>query len=193
VKISELVTIVFNAAALFFVGAQVLLARRALKEGSEAQQQQWTRIRRQATIEAWMSTARYRESLTGILPWNDRDPEEVASFLRKINGDHKKLAPVRQYLNYLDNLAVGIKQGTLDIETISMLSGSRIIDIISSYKPHIDNVRRELNRPEIYSSLEDLVDMIAHTNEFARIQMKQIPADQLLPISKKDGETNGRS
>jgi hypothetical protein len=91
---SELVTAFINVAALVFVGAQVLLARRALKEATQAQQREWERQRKQATIEASISTAEYRASLNAVLPWNDRDPKEVAAFLKEARGDRAKLAPV---------------------------------------------------------------------------------------------------
>jgi hypothetical protein len=160
VKASEWITAVINVAALLFVGAQVLLARRALKETGEAQQREWVRRRKQVTIEAVVSTAHYRESLKSVLPWNDRDPQEVAAFLKQAAGDHAKLAPVREYLNHLTDLAVGIKQGVFDLETVSMLEGSRIIGTAESYSHYIADIRRELNNPWTYEDIEELAEML---------------------------------
>jgi hypothetical protein len=84
----------------------------------------------------------------------------MAVFLRKANGDYDKLAPLSEYLNTLEDLAVGVKQGVLDLETISMLSGSRIIDVVTSYAPYMEGIRRELNRPNTWDDLDDLVEML---------------------------------
>lgn len=158
--VSEMITTAVNIAALVFIGCQVLLARRALREGAEAQQQEWVRRRKQATIELEVSTARYRESLKAVLPWNDRDPKEVAAFLKDAAGDRARLGSVREYLNHLEDLAVGIKEGVFDLDTVSMLEGSRIIDTVASYSPYIEGVRRELGRPALYLDIEELAQML---------------------------------
>lgn len=126
---AEMITAAINFAALVFLGAQIMLSRRALRETAESQQEEWNLQRKKASIEASISTARYREALKSVLPWNDRDPEVVAAFLKEANGDRAKLTPVREYLNHLEDLAVGIKQGVFDLGTISMLEGTRIIDV----------------------------------------------------------------
>jgi hypothetical protein len=157
---AETVTAVINLAALVFLGAQVMFARRALKETSEGQQDEWNRQCKKASIEVSISTARYREELRAFLPWNDRDPEEVASFLKATNGDREKLSPVRRYLNHMEDVAVGVRQGVFRLETISMLQGSRIIDTVASYKPYIKYVRQESHRPGIYMYLEELAERL---------------------------------
>jgi len=166
VSTSETISAAINFAALVFLGAQVMLARRALGETAKAQQQEWERQRKKASIEASVSTARYREALKAVLPWNDRDPEEMAAFLKEVNGDHAKLYPVREYLNHLVDIAVGVKQGVFDLDTISMLEGGRIIDVVASYAPYIESVRQEAHRPRIYEDIEDLAELIkAHRQE----------------------------
>ena len=157
---AETITAAVNFAALVFLGAQVMLARRALKETSKGQQQEWERQRKKASIDVSISTAQYREKLKAVLPWNDRDPGGVAAFLRSANGDREKLAPVRQYLNHLEDIAVGVAQGAFDLKTISMLQGSRIVDTVANYTPYIENIRQELRRPEIYSYLEALAQLL---------------------------------
>lgn len=156
----ETITAAINFAALVFLGAQVMFARRALKETSKAQQQEWERQCKKASIEVSMSTARYREELKSGLPWNDRDPEEVAAFLKAANNDHVKLAPVRQYLNHMEDIAVGVTQGVFDLKTIAMLQGSRTVDTVANYMPYIKSIRQELNRPGIYSYLEMLAQLL---------------------------------
>lgn len=77
---AEIITAAISFAVLVFLGAQVMHARRALKETARGQQQEWERQRKKAAIEASVSTARYREALKAVLPWNDRDPEKMAAF-----------------------------------------------------------------------------------------------------------------
>jgi Domain of unknown function (DUF4760) len=160
VSTAEMITMAINFAALVFLGAQVMLARQALRRTAVAQQNEWERQRKKASIDASVSTAHYREALKAVLPWNDRDPEEVADFLRKANGDPSKLAAVREYLNHLEDIAVGVKQAVFDLETISMLEGARIIDTVTSYGPYIESIRKELHRPKIYDDIEDLAEML---------------------------------
>lgn len=159
-SITDAITTAINFAALVFLGAQVMLARKALREAAEGQGREWDRQRRKATIDAIVTTAQYRESLKSTLPWNDRDLEAMAAFFEKVNGDHDRLAPVSGYLNHLDDLAVGVKQGVFDFETVSILEGNRLIDIAASYAPYIDSIRRELNRPTIWDDIDDLVELL---------------------------------
>lgn len=51
-------------------------------------------------------------------------------------------------------------QGVFDLKTISMLQGSRIVDTVTNYTPYIKNIRQELRRPEIYSYLEALSQLL---------------------------------
>ncbi len=159
-SIADAVTAGINFAALLFLGAQVMLARKALKETAKGQEREWERQRRQSSIEVSISTGQYRDSLRSVLPWNDRDPKEVMAFLDDAKDDREKLDPLRQYLNHLDDLAVGVKQGVFDIGTISMLQGSNIIDVFANYTPYIESIRRMLDRPSIYENLEDLAHML---------------------------------
>jgi hypothetical protein len=160
ISTSETVGTVVNVAALLFVGAQVLLARQAIKESTKAQQREWDRLRKQATIEATITTAQYREALRASLPWNDRDPKAVAAFLTKIGDDRSKLMPISEYFNHLTDLAVGVKQGVFDLETLSMLEGGRIIDTAASFAPYFERARRETGRPSVYEDIDELVDML---------------------------------
>lgn len=157
---SGIIQTIVTLAGLLFVGAQVLLARIAINQSAEAQQREWDRLRKQATIEASIATAQYREDLKADLPWNDRDPKVVAAFLSDIERDPAKLGSVRQYFNHLTDLAVGVKQGVFDLETLSMLEGSRIIDTASSFSPYFDKLRRDLARPSIYEDIDELAEML---------------------------------
>lgn len=157
---SEIFTAVINVAALLFVGAQVQLARRALKDSAEGEEKERLRLRKQATIEISARTEHYREAVKAQLPWNDRDPNEVAAFLEAAQNDRAKLAPVRAYLNHLEDLAVGVRAEVYDLETVNLLWGGRILGVAASYAGYIDRIRLELNSPGVYEYFDELVEAL---------------------------------
>jgi hypothetical protein len=159
-SVVDVVTTVINFGALIFLGAQVMLARQAVKKASNGQEEEWLRQRKKASIDASIYTSEYRESLKAGLPWNDSDPKLVAGFLKEAKGDHVKLASVRAYLNSLEDLAVGVKQGVFDLETTYMLSGRRIMETAINYEPYIRSIRKEINSTAVYCELEDLAAML---------------------------------
>ena len=160
-SIAYVITTAINFAALVFLGAQVMLARRAERETAEGQAQEWVRQRRKSSLDALLATTRYRESLKDVLPWNDRDRRAVDAFLKEANGDHQKLAPLREYLNHLEVLAIGVRQDVFDLETVSLSEGGRIIDTVTNYGPYIESVRKELGMPRVYSEIRDLAAKLA--------------------------------
>ncbi|GAA3297699.1 DUF4760 domain-containing protein [Dactylosporangium vinaceum] len=158
--IINVVTLMINIGALFFVGSQVRLARRALNESAEGQEKERLRLRRQATIEMSANTERYREAMKAKLPWNDRDRRQVAEFLEEAWGDREKMALVRAYLNHLEDMAVGVKAEVYDLDTVYMLSGDRLIAAGEGFAGYIGRIRGELKSPSVYEHFEDLVNRL---------------------------------
>ena len=155
---ADVVTSAINFVALVFLAAQVMLARRALKDTALAQREETARQRKQASIDMMVSTSQYRERLKADLPWHDRDPKIVAAFLH--DASVQQLLPLREYLNHLEDLAVGVLQGVYDVEIVAILEGRRIIDAAVSYRPYIDRTREELDRPTIYGDILDLAEIM---------------------------------
>ncbi|AGL18621.1 DUF4760 domain-containing protein [Actinoplanes sp. N902-109] len=153
----NIAAVVINFCALFFVGLQVQLARRALKESAEGQERERLRLRKQATIEMAASTERYEEAMKARLPWNDRDRKQMAEFLEEAWGDTEKMTLVRAYVNHLEDLAVGVKAGVYDLETVYMLSGGRLIAAGEGFAGYVARIRSELKSPDVYEYFEDLV------------------------------------
>lgn len=80
---------------------------------------------------------------------------------------------MREYLNHLEDISVGVKQGVFDPETISLIEGSRITDVVASYAPYIESIRQELRRPAIYDDIEDLAEMLrAHRQQSPAVSGK---------------------
>lgn len=157
---ADAIASLINFSALAFLGAQVMLARQALRETARAQRREWERQRKRSTLETYASGAQYEDKLKSALPWNDRNPEEMAKFFEEAWQDYSKLWPIREYLNYLDCVAVGVKQGVYDLDTVNMMQGGRIIDVAASYAPYIERIRQEIDRSTVYEDLEDLAELI---------------------------------
>jgi Domain of unknown function (DUF4760) len=149
-----------NFAALIFLGAQVMQARRAMDDAAKGQEQEWDRQRKKASLDALVATQEYRASLKASLPWNDRDPSNVAAFLEEAKEDHEKLALVRRYLNSLEDLAIGVKQGVYDLEIIYLSEGERITTTVENYQPYIQGIREELKSQLVYNEINDLANML---------------------------------
>lgn len=91
----------------------------------------------------------------------------MQEFLKEANWDRRKLASLREYLNHLENVAVSVNQRVLDLKTISMSEGGRIIDTVTNYGPYVVKVREEVGTPLLYSELELLARKI---QEFRHVQ-----------------------
>jgi hypothetical protein len=159
-SLANTITLVINFVALVFLGVQVMQARKVASETARGQEREWDRQRKKSSIDAIVATAQYRESLKAVLPANDRDPKAVAAFLEEAKGDNAKLGPLGEYLNHIEDLAVGVKQGIFDLDAISMLEGNRLIDIIPNYVSYMESVREQAGRPTIWQDIDDLVEMI---------------------------------
>jgi len=158
-----MVTAAISFAGLVFLGIQVLLAQRTLKDTAQAQRDETDRRRKQASIDMMVSTSEYRERLKSDLPWNDRDPAVVAAFLEEAQGDFMHLIPLREYLNHPEDLAVGTIHGFYDVEIVAILEGRRIIDAANSYRTYIEWIREMLDRPTIYSDIFELAEIMKIT------------------------------
>jgi hypothetical protein len=141
---------------LGFIGVQISQTQAVARATADAQVREWDIRRKQATIDAVVSTAGYRESLKAFLPENDRDPKAVAAWLRKAKRDPKKMFHAGEYFNHLTDLAVGVTQGVFDLDTVSMLEGGRIIDTVEAFAEYIADVRQRAGRPSIWEDVEDL-------------------------------------
>ena len=71
-----------------------------------------------------------------------------------------RLTPLREYLNHLEDLAVGTIQGVYDVDIVATLEGRRIIDAANAYRQYIDWIRETLDRPTIYSDILDLAEVM---------------------------------
>ncbi|MFB9686127.1 DUF4760 domain-containing protein [Amycolatopsis plumensis] len=112
------------------------------------------RQRKKDTIDAMVSSSRQWEEFRMALPWNDRDKENVQAYLQHIERKPAARAPVRNYLDFLEVVAVGVNSGVFDIDTVSRMVDGRILAVTENYMPYINLRRDELRSPSLYSELE---------------------------------------
>jgi hypothetical protein len=152
---------VINLAAVLFVGVQVRQAAVQSRRATLAQQEEWVKARKRATVEFYMSTEPLNSRLKAALPFLDRNAEAAAEFLEAAERDPDAAAAIRAYLDYLETLAAGANEGVLDLSTIDRMTGSRIVAVAANYAPYIERRRGELGAPGLYRELERLAELIA--------------------------------
>jgi hypothetical protein len=148
-------------ATLLFVGTQINQSYQATERAAISQEDEASRRRRQATIDAYVTSQEYRAQLTRMLPWNDRDPAEVASLIERAKEDPAILGAIRYYVNFWENLAVGVEQGVYDIRTVHALASDHVEALAQNFKPYIDARRQELHAPTLYIYLERMAERIS--------------------------------
>jgi hypothetical protein len=127
-----------------------------LIDGTRARVEQTTFLRRQETLRMYSSTQDSRRTLTVRVP-RDSDADAVAAFIEtaKTNEDYR--LAVRDYLNYWESIATGVRFGVLDAELLRALVGSRLAAILRNYRAHIEWIRTEGKPSDFMVELEGLV------------------------------------
>ena len=127
-----------------------------IRAATRGQQIDHDRQRCQATLDAWNATLEWRGSLWAQLP-NDRDLDSVRAFCPDARDtSDPRFQLVVDYLNYLENLSVGVKHGVYDIEVLNSLAGSRIVAAWRGYSGFIADRREVLSAPTLWIELEGL-------------------------------------
>jgi len=134
-----------NALGVAFVGVQVLLAKRQLKHLHSTANDEIARVRKQATIEFYMSTAAQVNEWRTHLP-DDWDRDAIDELVSKIYpspgaglpqggntaSDQLSVRRLASYLGFFEALATAVHKGVYDLETLDAVAGSRIINISES-------------------------------------------------------------
>jgi hypothetical protein len=141
---------------LLFVGIQVRRAAKQAKEAANAQQEEWIRRRKQATIEFLTNTMTLSNELKTALPYLDRTPSAATRLIARADKDEAIAKAIRSYLDYLENVATGVNEGVLDVGVVDRANGGRIIDMATNYASYIQHRRGMLNDPQLYIELEQL-------------------------------------
>jgi hypothetical protein len=146
--------------AVIFVGYQVRSAVIQAKQAGRAQQEEWVRQRKRATIEFLTSTMALNRSLKAELPYLDRTAAKAMVLIERANDDLQVEQAIRAYLDYLENVATGVNEGVLDIAVVDRANGGRIVDMAQNYRSYIDRRRIALDDEKLYIELEELAKVI---------------------------------
>jgi hypothetical protein len=153
--------LLLGAGGLAFVALQVRLLRLQIRHTEESFLVEQQRIRQQASLEFITATMERRAALQEAIP-SGGDKAQVADFLRQLDGDRERRRRLSRYLSHYEALATGANLGVLDIDVVDRSWGSVIIRTFDAYFPYIQERRRKLSQPQLYSELETLADSLKH-------------------------------
>jgi hypothetical protein len=150
-----IIGLIINGAGLVFIAAQVILARRQLKENLSQAAREADRIKRQATVEFYMSTAQKVSEWRSIIP-DDWDKVRIGAFTRNVyrRNDKAKMLVLASYLGFFEALAVAIRADVYDLTTFDAIAGSRILNICQNYQQFFALRRKEVGSSFAYRNLE---------------------------------------
>jgi hypothetical protein len=174
--------VLINAIGLAFVAIQVILARRQLLHAQRVNEVETARMKRQATIDFYMTTVEQRTGWRSILP-DDWDAAAIEQFIKSAYTEQgpRKLQVIVDYLGYFEALAVAVASDVYDIETLDSIAGSRIRRIATNYKPFFERARVAANAPSLYVELEWLGEQLetlrASSSQYILLaERKRLPA-----------------
>jgi hypothetical protein len=158
---TTMVGLVINGLGLIFVATQVVLARRQLQDNLAQSSKEALRIKRQATIDFYMSTLQKVSEWRSILP-DEWDKQKIDAYIHTAysrKGRVKTLI-LASYLGYFEALAVAIRAEIYDLAVLDSIAGSRIINICENYQAFFVMRRKEVGTELAYRNLEWLGDEI---------------------------------
>lgn len=147
--------LVVNGLGLVFIATQVSLARRQIRNSLEQAKTEASRLKRQATIDFYMSTLDRLAEWRAKLP-DDWETEAVSLYIERIyrpNGKAKRRI-LASYLGYFETIAMAVRSEIYDLEVLNGIAGSRIASIATNYQPFFDRRRKEVGASTAYENLE---------------------------------------
>lgn len=127
-----------------------------LIDSTRVRQEQTTFLRRQETLRLYSSTQDSRRTSKIGLP-RDSDSVAVTAFTEKAMKDEQHRLAIRDYLNYWEEIATGVRFGVFDADVLHALVGPRLVSIFQNYRAHIDWIRSSGSPSTFMVELENLV------------------------------------
>lgn len=157
---TAIATWVLAAVTLFSAGFVVW----QLVDGTRARKAQTTFLRRQETLRLYSATQDSRRTSNVGLP-RDSDADGIAAFVATAMTDETHRLAIRDYLNYWETIATGVRFGVLDADVLRALVGPRLVSVFDNYRSHIDWIRSSGNPSNFMVELERLVADWRRTSE----------------------------
>jgi Domain of unknown function (DUF4760) len=137
---------------LRLLAQQVEDSRKALDFSTAEAEAENERRRQRATMEFIATTMTKLEENYDLVPASGSPL--VTEFVDKaMIKDSPEFRALRNYLNYFEDVSVGINLGIFDFEVVNRTAGGRIMRTWEYYKPWI-LVEREAISPALYSDIE---------------------------------------
>jgi len=141
----DLFIVFIQTATLFVLVGQLFLLHRTLKADHE-------RKRKQATIEfvgaSWRENRTQIESKLGTNRLNENQ-------LKEIREDVETEGILKNFLNAVEHLAVGLNSGVYDKEILYRMNGTLMVIMYDRYEPYITLIRKDYS--SAYIEFENIV------------------------------------
>ena len=85
--------------------------------------------------------------------------------IEKIVDDTNLREMVMRYLNLMNRLSVGIISKVYNLEIFSQMAGKSVINTYGWLESYILYRRKEMNRPTLFSDLEEMVEILKEMNK----------------------------
>lgn len=132
-----------------------------LIDGAKARKKANTIMRKTESLRMYVATIEKRSTSSIGLPL-DRDRKAIQSLISRIAtsgpASAKQTVAVREYLNYWEALARGVRDGVLDGDLLRGLARGRLIAIQDNYRQYIITRRSETGSSQIYQDIEWLAE-----------------------------------
>ena len=152
---TTIIGLVINGIGLIFIAVQVVLARRQLRDNNDLSAKENLRLKRQATIDFYMSTTERVAAWRSSLP-DDWDKREIDAYTKSVYGqrDKEKTLVLASYLGFWEALGVAIRAEIYDLAVFDSIAGSRILNICENYQEFFVARRKEVGSDLAYKNLE---------------------------------------
>lgn len=138
---------------------QVDDARQAINSSTLETEQENKRKRERATIQFIAATMAKLDETYDQVPASGSDA--IAAFIDKAAvRESAEFRALRNYLNYIEDLSVGINLGVFDPEILNRTIGPRMLRAWDAYEAWILKERNDLGFPSLFSDLENCSKVI---------------------------------
>ncbi len=144
-----------NAVGLAFLAIQIGLTRRQLRHAQETNNNEIERVKRQATIEYFMSTVEQRDRIAAGLP----DNQDVDAINRYIDAaftddDGTKRKRLRDYFSFYEAMAVAVAAGVYDLAVLDAMDGGTVLSITRNFAGYFHRERGTVQSSTWFVELE---------------------------------------
>lgn len=127
-----------------------------------------TRQKRQATLDVYIQAGEYRRQLNHALEDDENvdlrsphgsttgPPLSLPQAYDLAEGESRARGAVREYLDYWEHVAVGVRRGVFDRRTLHELSATRVRKTYERFASYIYFLRWNLDHPTAYIDFERL-------------------------------------